>query len=161
MSKPPKSNGERFWSKVQKGSGCWLWTGALQRDGYAHFHGAGNKTISAHRYSYEIHVGPIAAGMDILHSCDVRHCVNPAHLSPGTHQDNMADKTAKGRAIATRAKLTPAQVVEIRGKYQATLSASGKRTLASNAKELAALYGVSDGAILCAVSGRTWRNLNG
>lgn len=149
-----------FWQKVEKRGDCWLWTGAIQRDGYAHGN-IGGKTVSSHRYAYEKLVGPIPEGMDLLHSCDVRHCVNPAHLRPGTHRENMDDKMARGRALPTRAKLTEEQVVEIRGKYQRTLSASGKRTLASNAKELAALYGVSDGAILCAVSGRTWRNLNG
>jgi len=135
-----------FWSRVDKNGpgGCWLWTGALQRDGYAHFHY--RKTISSHRYAYEKLVGPIPEGMDLLHSCDVRHCVNPAHLRPGTHEENMLEAKAKRRhswGERARHKLTAAQVAEIRRKYQRRMI--GKRTTWSNVKELAAEYGVNAG----------------
>lgn len=88
----------RFWPKVQKGANdeCWLWKGAVQRDGYAHFTHL-KRTLTASRFSYELANGPIPAGMDILHSCDNPRCVNPAHLRPGTHFDNMQDKKARGR----------------------------------------------------------------
>lgn len=94
----------RFWPKVQKGENdeCWLWTGAVQRDGYAHF-GYRRRTLTASRFSYELAKGPIPAGMDILHSCDNPRCVNPAHLRPGTHLDNMQDKNAKGRDVRHKA----------------------------------------------------------
>jgi hypothetical protein len=83
----------RFWAKVNKDGPihpthgkCWLWTAGTLPAGYGRF--AGNL---AHRYSWRLHVGPIPAGMSILHKCDTPSCVNPRHLFLGTQQDNLAD----------------------------------------------------------------------
>jgi hypothetical protein len=51
----------------------------------------------AHRLAYELSNGPIPAGKMILHSCDNRRCVNPAHLRPGTAQENWEDALTRGR----------------------------------------------------------------
>lgn len=89
-----------FAEKVDKGpyqKGCWLWRGSIKpRNGYGHMHAHG-KDYNAHRLAYELAKGPIPSGMEVMHSCDVPHCVNPAHLSIGTHLDNMRDAAAKGR----------------------------------------------------------------
>jgi hypothetical protein len=53
----------------------------------------------AHRVPYTLNVGPIPVGLDVLHSCDNPLCVNPAHLSPGTYQQNMADRMAKRQGL--------------------------------------------------------------
>ncbi len=94
------SPAERFWSNVtaEPNSGCFLWVGGLDSNGYAPFTVFGVKT-RAHRFSYEAFVGPIPDGMHILHSCDVPCCVNPAHLRAGTHQDNMRDMQERGRHV--------------------------------------------------------------
>ncbi len=70
--------------------GCWLWTGArASGTGYAHFGLAGGRTLSAHRFSYEHHIGPIPDGLVIDHLCRVRHCVNPDHLEAVTQAENV------------------------------------------------------------------------
>jgi hypothetical protein len=81
---------DRFWMKVQKGPGCWQWTGAKNGDGYGSFaEGSKGKHHPAHRFSYELTVGPIPDGMQIDHRCRNRSCVNPSHLRPVTHKQNM------------------------------------------------------------------------
>lgn len=143
-----------FWQKVDKGphpKGCWLWTGAIQRDGYAHCT-INRKTISSHRIAYEQLVGPIQEGMDLLHSCDVRRCVNPAHLRPGTHQENMDEAKAKLRHTYGErnhsAKLTAEKVLEIRRDYTG-----------DNAEDLAKKYGVGPTTIYVAATRRTWKTV--
>jgi hypothetical protein len=88
---------EKFWRKVLKLScSCWVWTGSWNGWGYGR-QIIGNKSVTAHRISYALHNGPIPAGLQVLHKCDIRCCVNPAHLFLGTHDDNMKDASAKGR----------------------------------------------------------------
>ncbi|WP_425555541.1 HNH endonuclease signature motif containing protein [Hymenobacter koreensis] len=92
---------ERFWAKVEKTPTCWNWTASTRRDGYGWFN-VNNGAQLAHRVSYELCKGPIEDGLHVLHSCDNPACVNPNHLSLGTHQDNMDEKVARGRSTAGR-----------------------------------------------------------
>ncbi len=105
-----KTVAERFWAKVRKGEGCWLWVGAKQHNGYGYLHSGGHsirKPLRAHRVSWELHNGPIPDGLRVLHSCDTPCCVNPAHLFLGTQSDNMKDCAAKGRVCTVgKARLT-------------------------------------------------------
>lgn len=87
---------KQFWSKVSCGQQCWTWIGCLHKQGYGLMNVNG-KTMKAHRVSYELHLGPIPAGMCVLHQCDNTSCVAPAHLSIGTQADNIRDMVAKGR----------------------------------------------------------------
>lgn len=114
-----KSITERLFDKVEPipFSGCFIWMGWIDNDGYGYmYHSPKRRTVKAHRVAWELAFGSIPEGMGVLHRCDVRSCVNPAHLFLGTHADNMRDMKGKSRAIGThgtdnfKAKLTELQV---------------------------------------------------
>lgn len=81
---------DRFWSKVEKQfCGCWLWHGRLSDRGYGIFHYSSKDSRRAHRFAYEVMKGKIPDGRELDHLCRVRNCVNPEHLEPVTHRENM------------------------------------------------------------------------
>ena len=94
---------------------CWNWIGARDATGYGFFGG-----IRAHRHMWMNGIGDIPNGLWVLHRCDNRSCVNPAHLFLGTLQDNVDDMWMKGRGNPRvgesnhLAKLTEADVLAIR-----------------------------------------------
>jgi hypothetical protein len=88
---------ERFWSHVEIRNGCWEWTASRDPHGYGKATDAKRRGAMAHRLAWKIMYGPIPPGLLILHRCDNPPCVRPAHLSLGTHSDNMKDMAAKGR----------------------------------------------------------------
>lgn len=152
----------RFWSKVSIRSKeeCWNWTACISRGGYGRF-GFNGKVVNAQRVAYQLRFGEIPAGMFVLHRCDNRRCVNPNHLFVGTHEDNMADMSRKGRQRTNpenirprigedgnRAVLTERQVIEI-------ISKKGSATCG----EVSRLYGVSSAAIWLIWAGRNWRHI--
>jgi len=81
---------ERFKSKYRESCGCWIWKGSSFLNGYGQFY-CDKKNKKAHRIAWEIVNGPIPEGMLICHKCDVRSCVNPAHLYVGTQKENIKD----------------------------------------------------------------------
>jgi len=89
---------DRFWKRVEKTDDCWIWTGYTGSRSYGIIR-IGSDRQMAHRFSYEMHIGEIPPGRLVMHSCDNPRCVNPAHLSLGTHATNHADKSTKGRVI--------------------------------------------------------------
>ena len=121
---------KRFWSCIRKEKNCWVWTGRLHKTGYGELsihppgsgRNGGSRTVLAHRYAWQLIHGSIPEGKCVLHACDNRPCVNPAHLWLGDRLANARDRDAKGRGLPSihkgevhgMAKLTNVQVLEIR-----------------------------------------------
>ncbi len=175
----------RFWARIDKTShpgGCWVWTGIRNVGGYGvlsyrlpngkcHNHGA-------HRFSYELHNGPIPDGLFVCHHCDNPACVNPAHLFLGDHRANGLDCIRKNRhgavthpecqprgdkngsrlhpeklrrgELASKAKLTSDQVREIRRRLK-----SSEATY----RELSIEFHVTAQAIRAIELKKSWRHI--
>lgn len=85
-----QAQAERFWSRVDRTPGCWLWTSTLD-NGYGSINlkiDGRQRNRMAHRLAYEEIIGPIPEGLELDHLCRVPRCVNPAHLEPVTHVEN-------------------------------------------------------------------------
>lgn len=101
MAKSLLSVEERFWGKVEKTDGCWLWKGYRTPKGYGVFKMNG-KNQQAHRAAWMLTHGPIPTGLDVLHECDNPPCVRPDTLFLGTNTDNQRDSVAKGRHVSSK-----------------------------------------------------------
>lgn len=113
---------EGFMSRLQKGEGdgCWRWIARIDKDGYG-FITKKNRRVLAHRLSFIMNGGVLTPEKPmVLHSCNNRFCVNPAHLYAGDQFDNERDKLAAGTYLCgsrvTVSKLTEESVAEIKRK---------------------------------------------
>ena len=77
---------ERFTTATPEG--CWLWTGYCDGAGYGRMQVRGHNAL-AHRVAYELYVGDIPDGLTLDHLCRRRSCVNPRHLEPVSHRENV------------------------------------------------------------------------
>lgn len=159
---------DRFWKRVEKTDTCWGWSGPFNRKGYGWLT-VNRRPFLAHRFSYQLHIGPIPDDMFVCHHCDNPACVRPEHLFLGTNLDNMRDMYAKGRGPTGQrsgrhthpertargerqgsAKLTEAKVREIRQRF----AAGGISQTA-----LAAEYGVDRSTVGWIIRGKHWRHV--
>lgn len=125
---------ERFWAHVattETSAGCLLWIGSCNPDGYGTFHR--KPYVSAHRFAWSLHYGPIPDGLSVLHRCDTPPCVNVKHLFLGTQGQNMVDAAQKDRRPV---KVTRSQVATIR-----TLQGT------KSAREVAEIFDISPGHV--------------
>lgn len=154
MAPVVRSLAVRFWAKVNKGDGCWEWAAGTSRRGYGLIRGeppTGN--LGAHRASWEMHFGPVPAGLLVCHRCDNRKCVRPDHLFLGTPADNMLDRDAKGRqargAVNGKAVLVEGQVQAVRAML----------AMGFSQRKVAKRIGTSASAVCHIASGKNWRHL--
>jgi len=118
---------QRFWDYVDKSGGCWLWLGAKGKgyDTYGRFNVRG-RVLRSSRLAYFITTGDWTH-LEIRHLCDTPQCVNPAHLVPSTHAENMADMKIKHRGAGRLTGLTRCQKAGHPLEGENLLIKSGKR----------------------------------
>lgn len=158
VERPRIPASDRFWTKVDKSGNCWEWTAYRDGLGYGFFRMTPAEPMwRAHRAAWTLVNGPIPEGMVVCHRCDNPPCVRIDHLFLGTNQDNVDDRVAKGRSsrqvphfgeASPNAKLTAAQVYEIRRRYAA--GGVGQR-------ELGEKFGISQTHIGRIVRGTRWK----
>ena len=155
---------DNFFNSIEKTNTCWIYKGLIGTNGYGRCRYYKNP-MYAHRFSWLIHHGEIPKKLHVLHSCDVKSCVNPNHLRLGTHQDNMKDMHERGTTENHEykkhperirngqqlkcAKLTKIQADEIRASYKPRIISTYK---------LAKKYGVSQGTIMFILKNITYKN---
>ena len=142
---------------------CWLWTGHVQqRTGYGTI-SINGRELRVHRVAYFLEHGRINDSLMVLHTCDVRLCVNPAHLYQGTATDNNRDKSRRGRVPRMygetngRAKLTRRTVRAIR--RMLADKAGGRCGLRQY--KIALHFGVSQATVSYLKNGGRWDFLAG
>lgn len=148
----------RLWEKIAKGGpdDCWLWAAGRDRKNYGVVNAGGKhgKTMKAHRAAYIDAVGPIPAGLQVLHRCDNPPCCNPSHLWVGTNKDNIADMKNKGRDKGAfsfgekhmNSKLTAADVLAIRASPESE-------------RKIGRRYGVSGANINSIRQRKSWKHI--
>jgi hypothetical protein len=134
-STKPRDPIDVFWERVVKSDGCWGWTGNKLQAGYGTFPVKRQSTL-AHRFSYELHVGPIPEGMHIHHRCRNTSCTNPDHLEVVTQAEN--------NRLRSDTRLTPRDVAAIRESDEPSMT-------------LARRYGVVRAHINQIRAGTAWR----
>ena len=98
---------ERWWTKVEKTDGCWLWLGGLDRHGYGQFdvrdgEDGKRRNHRAHRWGYQQLVRQLDAAETLDHLCRNPQCVRPDHLDPVSHAENVGrGDSGKHNAVKT------------------------------------------------------------
>jgi hypothetical protein len=149
---------ERFMSFItpEPNTGCWLWTGWADADGYGKFWLNG-RNVGAHRAALILFRDGIRDDELALHSCDQPGCGNPDHVRRGTQKDNIADAIRRRRRDRVRppvlrgernnhAKMTAPQVIALRARR-----AAGERLC-----DLAREFGITYGNAKQIAQRRTW-----
>jgi hypothetical protein len=129
-------------ASVRDDSGCALFTGYLDKQGYGRILHDGEKRL-VHRVAYELCIGPIPDGYEVDHLCGIRNCVNPAHLEAVTAIENTR-RAAGGHAQQTHCdhghEFTPENtriVDRPNGKQRACRRCDARRARESRARRAA------------------------
>lgn len=137
----------RIFSMSERNGDCLLYKGRLSNKGYVCVRVMG-RMDKGHRVVYSLFRGPINRGLHVLHSCDVRHCVNPEHLYVGTNSRNIEDKTSRDRSGK---KLRIADAREIKRLFSFGMSN----------KEIASMFGINPSNVSRIRTGERWAHVSG
>lgn len=150
MSIPRKTVRELFMARHEPVpfSGCWIWTGHISPHGYGKLKD-GERPIPAHRVAFELFRGAIPHGLFVCHRCDVRCCVNPAHLFLGTLADNNRDRDQKLRHKPLRGERHGGSILTVEQAREIFSSCDTGRVLAKR-------YGVAPCTISAIKKRRIW-----
>lgn len=153
---------ERFMSKVERGHGCWHWTGHLS-NGYGRLRLRGvASSYLAHRLSYFIATDVWPGDQHVCHRCDNPACVRPDHLFLGTQSDNMQDAAGKGRTRSGttirrgRGQLPPSCRLTVSAVRSIRQEREGGQSLGAIARR----HGVHKTAIHKIVNRLTWKHVS-
>ena len=116
---------ERFWAATAKSApdDCWMWTAGRTADGYGQARQRGAQAY-AHRFSYEMHNGPIPEGALVDHACRERACVNPRHLRLANASLNQQNRDSTARA--GRSGVRGVHYFKRTGRWRASAMLNGK-----------------------------------
>jgi len=155
LGRKPTSLITRFECKFLKkcDSECWPWTASVKENIYGKFYIGQHTMRYAHRVSYELYIGPIPLGLNVLHKCDNTLCVNPRHLFLGTQKDNVQDMIIKKRDRRGICRGENGQAKLCAEDVQKIINSS------LSTKALASAFRVSSQCISDIKSGRTWEHV--
>ena len=148
--KKPWGEGQKFLRSIPETDECVIWPlKSRNSNGYARVRLSGVR-MGAHRAACITHHGPPPSNHhQAAHSCGVRDCVNPRHISWKTPKENHLDRAEHGTLPfgqkSPSAKLTEDNVREIR------VMAADQKT-----KDIAKKMGVGVSAINSVLRGQTW-----
>jgi hypothetical protein len=181
IARPSQEVEARFWGRIKKTPGCWLWTGSTNRQGYGTLN-IDKQYVLAHRVAWTLALGDIPRGKCVLHHCDTPACCRPIHLFLGDPKDNTTDMIAKNRQCQGERKSLIMRAAALRGDahpsrtnpgylprgekhWRAILTAEHVREIRRlradrfTYEKIAATFSVSQGTIYDIIAGKTWRHV--
>lgn len=133
-------------------NGCWVCTNRIVNHKYGYpsiyLNGTG-KNIMLSKYNYIKKYGELPEGMEMRHKCDNKLCINPDHMEPGTHKQNMEDMANMGKA--KRGTKSPFNKLTIE---QAKIAKFGNGV---SIEKLAIQFGVVPSTIHGIRKGKSWK----
>jgi len=150
---PQTAQAARFWQKVAISApdACWLWKASRGGSGYGHVWieiNGERRCVDAHKRAWTLTHGPVPHGQVVRHRCNVKTCVNPAHLELGSYSENTVDALRDGfGGVKLRAADIRAILAE---RYAGRLRV-----------EIAAKHGIRESYVNEILIGRVWHCVSG
>jgi len=122
--------------------GCWEWQGSRTKAGYGQIK-VFKKMMSSHRYSYQLYKGAIKDGLEVMHMCNNKICINPCHLTLGTHKENIQQAIKDG--LLNHSKINRKGIGGVKRKQSIQVLVKG--VAYGSMKEAERLLGIGGGVV--------------